>query len=1018
MIQATRWLHRGYDRFALTVTAARKGTAVHYSTAGRNQSAATAIAATCIAQALWRGEISLPGIWMPEEVVTPSSFFQALAERQLPVQGPAGPHGSNKGRTMHDRTPDTLGTSSMAPMWYAVATPEVVARLESDPQRGLATSEAARRLAHDGPNALRCAERLSAVRVFGAQFRSLVVWVLLGAAAISLALGEYADSLAIAAIIVLNAAIGFFQEYRAEQAIAALARLAAPRARVMRDGRAATVPAAEVVRGDVLLLDAGDLVAADARLVEAAQLRTNEAPLTGESEPVGKRIDPCAPEAALADRRNMVFLGTSVANGSGRALVVATGMATEVGHIAGLLETASSGETPLQRRLNEVARRLLWASGAIVLLIFALGLLRALPIGELFLGAASLAVAAIPEGLPAVVTVALALGVSRMVRRNALIRHLPAVETLGSAQVICTDKTGTLTVGEMTARKVVTAERAYTVVGEGYRPEGVIFTERGEPVSGGDSVLRAVLAAAVGCIDGDVEHRDGRIIAVGDPTEAALAILGTKGGMPRAGIEQEMPRLGTLPFDSDRKRMTVLRRREGEPWALVKGAPEVILERCGQVLTASGPQPLGEATRAAMSRAAALLANDALRVLAVAERRLPAWPSEAEVESELTLLGLIGLQDPPRAEAREAVARCKRAGIRTVMITGDHPDTARAIARELGILDRDDEVLVGRELDTMDAATLVERVRRIRVYARVTAEHKLRIVRAWKATGTVVAMTGDGVNDAPALKEASIGIAMGISGTEVTKEAADMVITDDNFASIVAAVEEGRGIFDNISKTLGYLLAGNVGELALMLAAVLIGWPLPLLPIQLLWINLVTDGLPALALATDPIEAGILERPPRPATARLIDRRFLLRLALIGSLTATVSLAAFAYELRVDGDLANARNAAFSVLVIAELLRSFGARSETRSIWEVGLFSNVRLFLIVAVSFALQLVIHHSPLLERIFETEPISVAQCAAWIGLGLIPVSVLEAVKLVHSRGSGRSALTGFRQERVERA
>jgi Ca2+-transporting ATPase len=882
--------------------------------------------------------------------------------------------------------------------WHARPLSEVAAALGTDPDRGLDAAEAARRLAADGANELHHEESTSPLAIFAAQFRSLVVWVLIGAAAISIALGEILDGGAIVAIVVLNAVIGFFQEFRAERALAALAKLAAPRARVVREGRALAIPAAQIVRGDILLLEGGDIVGADARLFEAASLRTIEAPLTGESAPVEKETSGYAEETPLAERRNMVFLGTSVAGGSARAVVVAIGMETEFGRIATLLATATGGDTPLQRRLDQVARRLLVASAAIVGLVFVLGLLRTIPISELFFTSVSLAVAAIPEGLPAVVTVALALGVSRMARRNALVRRLQAVETLGSATVICTDKTGTLTVGEMTARRLVTPSRVYTITGEGYGTEGALYTAGREAEIGEDSELAHLLEIAAGCVDAELSLREGKPVVVGDPTEGALLVAAAKAGIEHAALEAKGRRIGAVPFDSDRKRMTVIRERDGRPVAFVKGAPEVILARCSRVQSGDGEEELSEATRARILQAGAHLAHDALRVLAVAVRRLERYPADAdEIEQELVFLGLIGLQDPPRAEARDAVARCRRAGIRTVMITGDHPDTARAIARELGLLERGGEVRVGAELERTSDEALRESVDKIAVYARVTAEHKLRIVRAWKAVGAVVAMTGDGVNDAPALKEASIGVAMGITGTEVTKEAADMVITDDNFASIVAAVEEGRGIYDNIEKTLGYLLAGNAGELLLVLAAVLAGWPLPLLPVQLLWINLVTDGLPALALATDPIDPGILDRPPRPARATLIDRRFLGRLALVGALTATVALTAFVWALTAGDDIQSARNAAFSVLVTAELLRSFGARSASRTLFEVGLLTNLRLFLVVAVSFSLQVLIHHVPVLESIFGTEPITLGDCVAWILLGAVPLVSLELWKLL---------------------
>jgi P-type Ca2+ transporter type 2C len=881
--------------------------------------------------------------------------------------------------------------------WHTRPIADLAAQFGTNVQQGLTFQEAAQRLQQDGPNELRKEQAVSALTLLAGQFGNLVIWVLIGAALISVALGEVVDGVAILAIVVLNALIGFFQEYRAEQAVAALARLTAPKARVVRDGHAEIIAATAVVRGDILLLDAGDLVVADARLVNASALRTNEAPLTGESQPVEKQAGVCPSETPLAERHNMVFLGTNIAGGSGRALVVATGMDTEVGHIATLLETARSDATPLQRRLDQVARRLLWACLGIVALVFALGLLRTVAPFELFLSAVSLAVAAIPEGLPAVVTIALALGVQRMARRHALVRRLPAVETLGCAQVICSDKTGTLTVGAMTARKIVTSEQMVSVSGEGYSPTGVFVADGAEHTAAEVPLLDDLLHAAAACNNAEFREQNAQSTAIGDPTEIALLVVAAKGGITREALEVEMPRLETLPFDSERKCMTVIRNRGGRAWAFVKGAPEVILERCVALRTAKEVRALSDSDRARMLQASALMAHDALRVLALAERPLDVMADSEMLEQGLTFLGLVGLQDPPRAEAFDAVQRCKRAGIRTVMITGDHPDTAGAIARELGILEPGDRVVVGRELDRMDDRELAQRVPGMAVYARVTAEHKLRIVRAWKAQGVVVAMTGDGVNDAPALKEASIGVAMGLTGTEVTKEAAAIIITDDNFASIVAAVEEGRGIYDNITKTLAYLLSGNVGELAVMFVAALLGWPLPLLPIQLLWINLVTDGLPALALATDPIDPGVLTRPPRPPEAHLVDWHFVQRIVFVGCLTAGVALSAFAYEWYIDRNLAHARDAAFSVLVMAELFRAFGARSATRTIWQVGFVSNPQLVVIVMASFALQLALHYLPPLQVLFGTTPLSLGQYVVWLMLGSVPLLALELRKVL---------------------
>ncbi|PTQ89926.1 Ca2+-transporting ATPase [Nitrosomonas nitrosa] len=894
--------------------------------------------------------------------------------------------------------------------WHNQSTTELTNLLATDTEKGLTDQEAAIRLTQYGPNKLRKGKRFSALTIFMAQFKSLIIWVLIGAAAISTALGEMVDGIAIIAIVILNAIIGFVQEYRAEKAAAALAHLAAPHCRVIRDGHSAVVAATEIVPGDILLLEGGDLVAADARLIESSVLRVNEAPLTGESQVVDKLTDTLPLETPLAEQQNMVFLGTSVTNGSGRAIVVNTGMETQLGRIAKLLETAESGETPLQRKLDKAGHFLLWACLGIVALIFSLGWLRGIAPFELFLSTVSLAVAAIPEGLPAVVTIALALGVQRMVLRNALVRHMAAVETLGCAEVICTDKTGTLTMGEMTARKLITADSRYRITGEGYAIEGVFITGDTERVPSEDPQLSALLRAAAACNDAELTFANDRSIVVGDTTEGALLVAAAKANITRQAIETEMPRLATLPFDSERKRMTIIRKQEEQPWAFVKGAPEVILSRCTLIRTEQGVKPLSEADRTRLLDANKLLAEEALRVLAIAERPLtnPGFEkgtavSDNEIEKELIFLGLIGLQDPPRAEAKEAVAKCKRAGIKAVMITGDHPDTARAIGYELGILGKGDEILVGNELDRLDEEALRARIARVSVYARVTAEHKLRIVRAWKGRGKVVAMTGDGVNDAPAIKEASIGIAMGLTGTEVTKEAADIIITDDNFASIVAAVEEGRGIYDNIAKTLAYLLGSSTGELIVMLIAILLGWPLPLLPLYLLWINLVTDGFAALALSTDPIDRGVLNRPPRSSQAPLISRDLIKMTLFTGSLTASVTLGVFAYELYLMGNsLEQARDAAFTVLVIAGLLRAFGARSEQRTVWEISLFSNLRLFLVVAAGFALQLAIHHISVFQALFKIEPITLAQCAGWFAAGFIPLIVLELRKVIRYRSA----------------
>jgi len=878
---------------------------------------------------------------------------------------------------------------------------DAVLRLLESTRAGLSQDVAARRLERHGPNELEQAAPVRPLVLLLGQFKSLIVWLLAAAALVSGLVGEWADCIAILSIVVVNGLIGFHQEFKAERSLAALRRMTAPRARVRRDGRSVSVPAARVVPGDLLEIEAGDLVPADARVLEAAALKTVEAALTGESEAVLKAPAPVGPEdVPLGDRRSMVFMGTSVATGKGLALVVETGMRTEIGRIADLLATAGGEETtPLERRLLSFGRVLIAASVGIVALIFVLGLLRGIPVLELFLTSVSLAVAAVPEGLPAVVTVALAMGVQRMARRRALVRKLHAVETLGAANVICTDKTGTLTVGEMTVRALWAGGTTYEVSGEGYGPEGAIRARGSSVDAERAGALRELLTTFVGCNGASLAEQDGAWKVIGDPTEGALLAAGAKLGLSAADLEREAARVAEIPFDSDRKRMTVLRRRaDGELVALTKGAPDVLLALCTRIRDSAGVRPMTDDDRRDVLAQNASLARRALRVLAAASRTVEPGvdPSSAgAVERDLVFLGLAGMYDPPRPEAKSAVALARSAGIRVVMITGDHPHTALAVAQELEIAQGDDLALSGAELEQLADAALSERVERVAVFARVTAAHKLRIVRAWKARGGVVAMTGDGVNDAPAIKGADIGIAMGRSGTEVTKEASDLVITDDNFASIVAAVEEGRGIYDNIKKTMQYLLAGNVGELVLMTACVLAGLPLPLLPIQLLWINLATDGLPALCLATDPIDPTVMRRRPRRREEKLTDRGFVGLMIATGLLTSGLALGVYVYSLgRVSQEMA--RDHAFTALVYAELLRSFGARSETRSVWQVGILSNLKLALVVAASMALTFWAPHNAWLGAFLEVEAMPMDHCLVLLVLGSIPLLVLEAWKL----------------------
>ena len=900
----------------------------------------------------------------------------------------------------------SIAGHSAGEAWHSRSAEDVLAQLGSS-AAGLSASEAVRRLAADGPNELKEGRRISPLQIFLGQFKSLLIWILIVAGVISGVLGEMVDAIAILAIVVLNAVIGFYQEFNAEKSIAALKKMTAPQAKVRRDGQVTSIPAAGIVAGDILALEAGDLVAADARLLTAASFTCIESALTGESEAVTKQPATLAQgDIPLGDRENMVFMGTSVATGTGQAVVVATAMNTELGRIAGLIEEAGAEEgTPLEKKLESFGRVLVWAALGIVALLFGLGLLRGTKPFELFMTSVSLAVAAVPEGLPAVVTVALSLGVLRMARRRALVRKLAAVETLGSTTVICTDKTGTLTVGEMTVRALYVAGQSYEVTGEGYGPDGEVRFEGKKAEAPHLAPLLELATVILGCNNAHLVQEEGTWKTVGDPTEGALLAAGAKAGGDRKRIEQERPKHHEIPFDSDRKLSAVIRRMPGGKLrAFINGAPDVLLERCINLYSSTGVRPMTDEDRQNVVAQNTAMAQQALRVLGSAWRDLdnasPADLTADAVEHDLVFVGLSGMYDPPRQEAKAAVAKCRAAGIRVVMITGDHPHTATAIAREIGIASDDDVAIAGGELDKMSDDELRKRAPKITVYARVTAEHKLRIIHAWKANDAVVAMTGDGVNDAPAIKGADIGIAMGKSGTEVTKQAADMIVTDDNFASIVAAVEEGRGIYDNIRKTLQYLLAGNTGELLLMTICVIIGLPAPLLPIHLLWINLVTDGLPALCLATDPIDPDVMKRHPRHRSERITNRSFLRTMCLTGFLTAGVAFAVYFYVLKT-GTEEMARTHAFAVLVFAELLRSFGARSETKPVWRISLFTNVNLVVVVAISFGLQVWSQHNATLGRFLKTSSMPLVDCFWLLAVGSIPLLVLEMVKVVrHAR------------------
>ena len=892
--------------------------------------------------------------------------------------------------------------------WHALPIADVTARLGTDPERGLSMAEAERRRAEHGDNVLREKPPEAWWWKFLRQFRELVIWILLAAAVIAWAMGDWADTAAIIAIVLVNAIIGFLQEERALRALAALQRMSAPIAKVVRDGELRPLPARELVPGDRVELEAGDSVPADARLLESFGLRVQEAALTGESEPVEK--EPAGPLPAatpLGDRRSIVHAGTVVAAGRAAGIVVATGMATELGRIASLLERAEPETTPLQRRLAELGRLLIVICLAVVAVIFALELLRGGRLTDVLLRAVSLAVAAVPEGLPAVVTVVLAIGLQRMVARNALVRRLPSVETLGSVTVICSDKTGTLTRNEMTVREIATAAGSYDVTGGGYAPHGE-FLAAGEGPDGRPVAVAArpdlhrLLVIAARCGNASVQPESGGgWRAVGDPTEAALVVAALKAGI--AADDPAEPVVFEIPFDSDRKRMSVVVRRAAGGRVLeTKGATEAVLPRCSAELRDGVPVPLTDQRRREILAAAAGMANRALRVLSLACRDLPAdEPLDGtpdDRERDLVHVGLAGMIDPPRDEARAAVRTCRSAGIRPVMITGDHPATALAIGRELALVDGVGRAVTGAELDTLSDDALTAAVEEIAVYARVTAEHKLRVVRAWQRRGQVVAMTGDGVNDAPAVKAADIGIAMGITGTDVTKEASDMVLTDDNFASIISAVEEGRGIYDNIQKFIHYLLSCNAGEVLLMLVAAVAGWPAPLAAIQILWLNLVTDGLPALALGLEPPEPDIMERPPRPPQQPVITRRQGLVILAHGGLVAAVTLAAFWLTWRGSADpevIERAQTTTFCVAAFAQLLFAIGCRSDRRTAFGIGFFRNPPLLAAIAISSLLQVAVVTLPVARPVFEVRAELGAGWPFVIALALVPVSVIEAFK-----------------------
>ena len=867
--------------------------------------------------------------------------------------------------------------------FYSDTPRQVLDTLDTDPDQGLSQGEGARRLAGYGENKLEKAKPPGLFRQVLAQLRDPMILVLLAAAALSFFAGggqDWLDTAIILLIVVFNTVISVSQEDNARKALEALEKLAAPRARVLREGVERRLESTHLVPGDILLLEAGDYVPADGRILWAAGLQTDESAMTGESLPVHKRAgDGLPPDTPLAERKNMVIGGTVVTGGRAKVVVTATGMQTEMGKIAGLLLRQGQGETPLQRKMKEVSRVLSLVCVGVCAVMFGVGMLQHRDILDMFLTAVALAVAAIPEGLPAIVTIVLAVGVGRMARRNAIIKRLPAVETLGCASVICSDKTGTLTKNQMTVLEVWTPAPA--------------LRDR---------------ALTLGTLCGDAQEGPGGYI--GDPTETAIAQAAAQAGLEKAALERDMPRRGEAPFDSVRKRMATCHALpNGEALVAVKGAPEAVLARCTHLLGAQGPRPLTDGDRRRIAQVGGDLAGQALRVLAVAQRLQPALPKSmaAEgLEAELTFVGLIGMMDPPRPEVRQAVDRCAGAGIRPVMITGDHKDTAVAIAKQLNIYRPGDKAIDGAGLDFLPQETLEEEIEAFSVYARVTPEHKMRIVQAWQRRGHVVAMTGDGVNDAPALKAADIGCAMGKTGTDVAKGAADMILTDDNFATVVAAVEQGRGIYANIRKAIHYLLSCNIGEiLTIFLATLLPVSQAPLSPVQLLWLNLVTDSLPALALGMEPVEKTAMTQPPRGKEEPLFSRAFSRRLAWQGALVGGITLLAYGLGFHLTGTFAVANTMAFATLTFSQLFHAFDVRSETTPLFRLGVLSNKAMNKAFLAGAALQAAVLLAPPLQGAFSVVPLALEQWGMVLALALTPLVVCEAAKLLRPKGRKKS-------------
>ena len=922
---------------------------------------------------------------------------------------------SHNVRSTDDTITKTATQSDAQQSWHVLSFEAVKDSLQTDVARGLTQIEAARRLALYGPNKLAHVRQRSTLSIFVSQFLSLIVALLIAAMVIAFAMGDSIEAAAILVVIVINAAIGFLTEWKAEGALSALQKQSVPMAHVIRDGAEKEIPAADLVPGDLIVLTAGARVPADGRIIESVRLQIEEAALTGESLAVSKTSELIEDvNATLGDRLNMAFLGTTITDGRGRLLVTATGAQSEVGKIGILIDEAIIRATPLERKLARLGHLLIGLVLVLCAVIVAAGWFRgATDIWHMLEIGLSLAIAAVPEGLPAVTTMTLALGMQRMARMRALVRRLPAVETLGSVTVICTDKTGTLTKNEMTVCVFALDQRRVEVTGAGYAPVGTFQVADQLVDPHADEHLAMALRIGMLCNDAKVERVDGHDTVLGDPTEAALIVVAEKAGMNQAALAPDFPRLSEIPFDSTSKRMvTVHRASQGPTLAFIKGSPGTLLAASNAQFTTTGVMPLTPEDHQRWEAANDEMAGAALRVLGLAYRELPDGYTEADMAKELIFVGLVGMSDPLRDEAKAAIATCREAGIRTVMITGDQQPTAAEIARQLGIdVDSQGKLLRtvhGRELAGLDAEGWKRVVADAAVFARVSPEHKLQIVEALQQQGHVVAMTGDGVNDAPALKKADIGIAMGIKGTEVAKENADMVITDDNFASIVGAVEQGRVIYGNILRFLHYLLSCNFSEILTVFFALMIGWPLPLVALQILWLNLITDIFPAFALALEPSSPDAMKRSPRDPQEPLLTRSFVGLIAWQGALLAGVTVLAFGIGMHWHGNegegLRRATTMAFMTLALAQVFHAFDARSRNRSIFTSRLFTNGWLWGAVTMCLVLQMAAVYLPLLQKVLHTVPPTISEWAVIAGCSLLPVVVVEFIKVIQRAVSAR--------------